>query len=203
MEVDGRFVIPNRGETSAGRLRWEWVWKGSENGASVVRTAGSEYQRSLRALRVEHPPKGMNPMWLRFKGTLLNVQVRASAGFGFYRAFADHSPSSKRQSWAHLTGNPRSVGRAGGKAKGGSIALRRPQNQQHGRAGHQGRAGQSRQSARWTEGVRDVRIREERQRRSVCGVNPLPFPDQIRLRSPAHPVNRLTMAMTLAPRGNE
>ena len=35
MEVDGRFVIPNRGETAAGRLRWEWVWKGSENGASV------------------------------------------------------------------------------------------------------------------------------------------------------------------------
>ena len=118
----------------------------------MVRTAGSEYQRSLRARRVAPPAKGMNPMWLRFKGTLLNVQVRASAGFGFYRAFADHSPSSKRQSWAHLTGNPRSVGRAGGKAKGGSIALRRPQNQQHGRAGRASGQGRAEQAEREMDG---------------------------------------------------
>ena len=44
MEVDGRFVIPNRGETAGGGLRWGW--KGTEIGASVVRTTRSEYQRS-------------------------------------------------------------------------------------------------------------------------------------------------------------
>ena len=46
------------------------------------------------------------------------------------------------------------------KAKGGGIALRRPQNQQHGRAGQR----RAERAEREMDGVRDVRIREERQR---------------------------------------
>ena len=71
MEVDGRFVIPNRGETAGGGLRWGW--KGTEIGASVVRTTRSEYQRSGE----RHMYDKSN--LLRFKGNLLSVQVSASA----------------------------------------------------------------------------------------------------------------------------